>query len=45
MTHYDQDYSDDVVDVLASRCRRFLDERGGREIALTAAREGLTLKV
>jgi phosphoribosyl 1,2-cyclic phosphodiesterase len=45
ITHYDQDYSDDVVDALAERGRRVLDERGGREIQLTAAREGLTLKI
>jgi ribonuclease BN (tRNA processing enzyme) len=45
MTHYDQDYGDDLVDALAERTRRLLDEQGGREIALTAAREGLTLRV
>jgi ribonuclease BN (tRNA processing enzyme) len=45
MFHYDQDYSDEVVDALADRTRRYLDERGGKEIALTPAREGLTLTV
>jgi phosphoribosyl 1,2-cyclic phosphodiesterase len=45
MFHYDQDYSDDVVDALAERARRLLDERGGRTIELVAAREGLTLSV
>ena len=45
LTHYDQDYNDDVVDAMAERCRRLLDEQGGRNIALTAAREGLTLEV
>jgi phosphoribosyl 1,2-cyclic phosphodiesterase len=45
MFHYDQDYSDDLVDALAARARRMLDEGGGRAIALTAAREGLSLDV
>ncbi len=45
MTHYDQDYGDDVVDAMAERCRRLLDEQGGRGIRLTAAREGLTIEV
>jgi phosphoribosyl 1,2-cyclic phosphodiesterase len=45
MTHYDQDYSDETVDALAERTRRFLDEQGGGEISLTAAREGLTLSL
>ena len=45
LTHYDQDYGDDVVDALAARARRLLDEQGGREIALTAAREGQSLRV
>jgi phosphoribosyl 1,2-cyclic phosphodiesterase len=45
MTHYDQDYSDEMVDALSERTRRFLDEQGGREIALTAAREGMTLEI
>ena len=43
MFHYDQDYADDVVDALAARTRRFLDEHGGRDIALEPAREGLRL--
>jgi phosphoribosyl 1,2-cyclic phosphodiesterase len=45
MFHYDQDYSDELVDALAERARRLLDERGGRSIELVAAREGLTLPV
>jgi len=45
MFHYDQDYSDDVVDALAERTRRLLDEGGGQKIELTPAREGLTLTV
>jgi phosphoribosyl 1,2-cyclic phosphodiesterase len=45
MFHYDQDYSDDVVDALAARTRLLLDERGGQKIELVAAREGLTLLV
>ncbi len=45
MFHYDQDYSDDQVDVLAERCRKELDERGAKECALTAAREGLTITI
>lgn len=45
MFHYDQDYSDDVVDALTERTRQMLDARGGRSIALVAAREGMTLTV
>ncbi len=45
MFHYDQDYGDDLVDALATRTRRLLDEAGGREVALVAAREGLSLDV
>jgi phosphoribosyl 1,2-cyclic phosphodiesterase len=45
MFHYDQDYSDDVVDALAARARRMLDEGGGRDIELVPARESLTLSV
>ena len=40
---YDQDYSDDFVDELARRARVMLDERGGAEIELLPAREGLSL--
>ncbi len=43
--HYDQDYNDDVVDALAERTRRYLDEHGGRAIELVPAREGLQLTV
>ncbi len=45
MFHYDQDYNDDVVDALAERTRRFLDDNGGEKIALTPAREGLRLTI
>jgi phosphoribosyl 1,2-cyclic phosphodiesterase len=45
MFHYDQDYADEMVDALAERARRMLDEGGGRGIQLVAAREGLTLDV
>jgi phosphoribosyl 1,2-cyclic phosphodiesterase len=45
MFHYDQDYADDFVDELLARCRAELDARGGRDIKLTAAAEGLTLPV
>jgi phosphoribosyl 1,2-cyclic phosphodiesterase len=45
MFHYDQDYSDDIVDGLAERTRRLLDERGGKAIELIAAREGLQLEI
>lgn len=45
MFHYDQDYSDDMVDALAERARRMLDEGGGQAIELVPAREGLTLTV
>ena len=30
MFHYDQDYSDDMVDALGERARRLLDEDGGK---------------
>jgi ribonuclease BN (tRNA processing enzyme) len=45
MFHYDQDYADDFVDELRARCRAELDARGGRDIRLTAAAEGLTIPV
>ena len=45
MFHYDQDYSDDMVDALTERTRRLLDEGGGKDIVLTAAREGSTLPI
>ncbi|MBI4508690.1 MAG: hypothetical protein HY698_03575 [Deltaproteobacteria bacterium] len=45
MFHYDQDYSDDVVDQLHARCRSELDARGGGACKLTAACEGQTLRV
>ncbi len=41
--HYDQDYSDAEVDALCARGRRLLDERGGRNIELQGAIEGVTL--
>lgn len=43
MFHYDQDYSDDMVDQLTERCRQELDRIGGTAIALTAATEGMSL--
>lgn len=45
MFHYDQDYADAKVDGLHLACRDELDRRGGRDIALTAAAEGLELAV
>jgi phosphoribosyl 1,2-cyclic phosphodiesterase len=45
MFHYDQDYSDDTVDECRERCRHLLDDKGGRSIRLTAANEGLVLRV
>jgi phosphoribosyl 1,2-cyclic phosphodiesterase len=45
MFHYDQDYSDDMIDALRDRCRALLDDKGGRHIELCAAAEGLTLRV
>jgi ribonuclease BN (tRNA processing enzyme) len=45
MFHYDQDYSDEMVDALAERARRMLDEGGGKNIQLVPAREGLQLTV
>ena len=45
LTHYDPDYSDDMVDALAERARRLLDEHGGAAIRLTAASEGLTITI
>ena len=45
MIHYDQDYSDTKVDQLAVQCRQLLDERGGQQIELIAAAEGMTLTV
>ena len=41
--HYDQDYSDHDVDELVRRGRRLLDERGGKQIEILGAAEGLTL--
>ncbi len=43
MFHYDQDYADDFVDSVRDACRRDLDERGGADIELTAAYEGLEI--
>ncbi len=46
MIHYDQDYTDELVDRLESRCREFLDqEPGGTAVKLVASREGLTLRI
>ena len=43
--HYDQDYTDDQVDDCWRRCRALLDEIGGANIELIAAREGMTVTV
>ena len=43
--HYDQDYSDEMVDELARRCRKELDARGAKDCQLTAAYEGLTIEI
>jgi phosphoribosyl 1,2-cyclic phosphodiesterase len=46
MFHYDQDYGDEQVDQLRDRCRALLDTTpAGRGVALTAAAEGLTLRI
>lgn len=45
MFHYDQDYSDDMVDQLAAACRAELDRLGGSKIALTPAAEGATIEL
>ena len=41
--HYDQDYSDRQVDDLVARGRRLLDERGGQEVEIVGAAEGVTI--
>ena len=43
LTHFDPDYSDEVVDSLVAHARRMLDEGGGAGVRLTAAAEGLSL--
>lgn len=43
--HYDQDYTDEQVDESYRRCRALLDSRGGQNIELIAAREGLTVEI
>jgi phosphoribosyl 1,2-cyclic phosphodiesterase len=40
MFHYDQDYSDEVVDGLLAACRAELDRLGGKHIHVSAAAEG-----
>jgi len=45
MFHYDQDYSDEMVDRLAADCRTELDRLGGSKIALTPAAEGTTIEI
>jgi len=45
MFHYDQDYSDDVVDEICTATRAVLDARGGKDIGLVPAREGDELEV
>jgi phosphoribosyl 1,2-cyclic phosphodiesterase len=43
--HYDQDYSDHVVDQLVARGRRQLDAKGAQAIEIVGAAEGLTVKL
>ncbi len=43
--HYDQDYTDEQVTACAERCRQQLDQSGGSDIELIAAREGQTITV
>lgn len=43
--HYDQDYTDEQVDDCYRRCRAMLDARGGQDIELVTAREGLTIEI
>jgi phosphoribosyl 1,2-cyclic phosphodiesterase len=43
--HYDQDYSDHEVDDLVARGRRMLDQRGGQDVEIVGAAEGLTIVV
>lgn len=45
MFHYDQDYSDDDLDVLCKAARTALDKRGGKKIQLVPAREGEELEI
>ena len=45
MFHYDQDYSDDMVDENKARCRAELDARGAKDCGLTAAAEGMIIDV
>lgn len=45
MFHYDQDYSDELVDQNYERCRAELDRLGGKQIKLIAAAEGLELEI
>jgi phosphoribosyl 1,2-cyclic phosphodiesterase len=46
MFHYDQDYTDEIVDGLRQRCREYLDQApGGEAVELVAAAEGLTLEL
>ena len=43
--HYDQDYSDDMVDRNRDACRAELDRLGARDCKLVAAAEGLELDI
>jgi ribonuclease BN (tRNA processing enzyme) len=45
MFHYDQDYSDELIDELLQACRAELDRLGGSAIELSAAVEGSILVV
>jgi phosphoribosyl 1,2-cyclic phosphodiesterase len=43
--HYDQDYSDHVVDQLVARGRRQLDAKGADTIEIVGAAEGMTVRL
>jgi len=45
LTHYDQDYSDEMVDALVARGRRMLDEVGASGTAIEGAREGMVVAI
>ena len=43
--HYDQDYDDATVDRLCEELREFLDDGGGADIRIFAAKEGLSVEI
>jgi len=45
MFHYGPDYIDSDIDALYNACRAELNAAGGAQVALTAARDGVTLTV